>query len=48
MGTLATLLPVKSNGSFIRAFMVVCIFGRGVNGQCHSFNLVLSFVFYDK
>ena len=33
MSTLATLLPVKSNGSskrnawaFIRAFMVVCIF----------------------
>ena len=47
VSTLATLLPVKSNGSnkrnawaFVRAFMVVCIFDKGVKGQCLSFNLV--------
>ena len=30
---------------FIRAFMVVCIFDKGVKGQCLSFNLAPSFVF---
>ena len=52
VGTLATLLPVKSDGSnkrnawaFIRAFMVVCIFDKGVKDQCLSFNLVPNFVF---
>ena len=52
MITLVTLLPVKSDGSnkrnalvFIRAFMVVCIFDKGVKGQCLSFNLVPNFVF---
>ena len=49
VSTLATLLPVKSNGynawAFIRAFMVVCIFNKGVKGQCLSFTLVPSFVF---
>ena len=53
MSTLATLLPVESNGSnkrlgdwaFIRNVMVVCIFDKGMNGQCLSFNLVPSFVF---
>ena len=52
VSTLATLLPVNSNGSnkrnawaLIRAFMVVCIFGKGMKGQCLSFNLAPSFVF---
>ena len=52
VGTLATVLPVKSNGSnkrnawaFIRAFMLVCIFDKVVKVQCQSFNLVPSFVF---
>ena len=56
VSTLATLLPVKSNGSnkrnarafaraLIRAFMVDFIFGKGVKGQCLSFNLVPNFVF---
>ena len=30
---------------FIGAFMVVCIFDKGVKGQCLSFNLVPNFVF---
>ena len=51
VSTLATLLPVKSNKSnkrnawaFIRASMVVCIFDKGVKGQCLSFDLVPSVV----
>ena len=31
--------------AFIRNFMVVCIFDKGMKGQCLSFNLVPSLLF---